>query len=276
MDGDTITAIATPLGSSGIGIIRISGDKAADIVHTLFCTDKSCRPGERPTALDRSVSHHLQHGYIFDPATQGIIDEVLLVIMKAPRSYTREDVVEIQSHSGPIIMRRILELVVNGGARMATPGEFTRRAFLNGRIDLSQAEAVGEVISARSEDALKLAVTHLTGHMKDAISALLDIITGLQVELEAGLEFADELPNHEIDGAGIEVLIRDKLIRPIQKLLSHYSEGYILRDGVRLGITGRPNVGKSSLLNYLIRKDKAIVTPLPKYPARPFAREEFP
>jgi tRNA modification GTPase len=263
VDGDTITAIATPIGSSGIGIIRISGDRSVGIAKKLFRKEKNQHQTPDPTFLDRLPSHYLTHGYIYDPSNQGIIDEVLLVIMRTPHSYTREDVVEIQSHCGPVILNKILKLVMARGARMALPGEFTRRAFLNGRIDLIQAEAVGEMISAKSENALKLAISHLTGQMKEAVFGVVQKIAGLQVELEAGLEFGDELSNPEIDYEGLNVLVQEGLIRPIERLLTHYNDGYLIRDGIRLGIVGRPNVGKSSLLNYLIRKDKAIVTPMP-------------
>ncbi len=263
IEEDTIAAIATPIGSGGIGIIRISGNRSVAIADSLFRKERNQPQPSGSNNLDRWPSHFLTHGYIFDPFNQSIIDEVLIVIMRAPHSYTREDVVEIQSHCGPVILGKILKIVMASGARLALPGEFTRRAFLNGRIDLIQAEAVGEMISAKSEFALKLAVSHLTGQMKDAVSAVVKKIADLQVELEAGLEFGDELLNSDIDYAGINTLVQEDLIASIEQLLGNYSEGRLLRDGLRLGIVGRPNVGKSSLLNYIIQKDRAIVTAMP-------------
>lgn len=262
-EGDTIAAIATPIGSSGIGIVRISGKEAIAIAQLLFRKQKHLQVPANGDEVMRIASHHLQHGYICDPDRQEIVDEVLLAIMRAPHSYTREDVVEIQSHSGPVIMSRILKLVLANGARLATAGEFTRRAFLNGRIDLTQAEAVADMIAAKSEDALKLAVTHLTGQMKGALQGILEKLTELRAELEAGLEFGDELESNDIQRDLIAAKMREQLMMPIEALIDQYHEGYRIRDGVRLGITGRPNVGKSSLLNYLIRKDRAIVTALP-------------
>jgi tRNA modification GTPase len=261
-DADTIAAIATPVGSGGIGIIRISGARAVAIANGLFRPERECRCLGIECLLDQVPSHVLKHGFLYEPDTQSIVDEVLLVVMKAPRSYTCEDVVEIQSHSGPFILAKILGLVMARGARLALPGEFTKRAFLNGRIDLSQAEAVGDMISAKSESALKLATNHLTGAMRDKVLGMIDWITDMQAVMEAALEFAEDVGDAGGDWAhGIQG-IRSHLVEPIEQLLERYEEGRFLRDGVRLGIAGRPNVGKSSLLNYLACKDKAIVTAL--------------
>jgi tRNA modification GTPase len=263
-EGDTIVAIATPVGSSGIGIVRISGEKSVAIAQLLFRKSRSApAPSMGGDDLKNLPSHHLNHGYIFDPENRDIIDEVLLAVMRTPHSYTREDVVEIQSHSGAVILGRILKLVIAKGARLAMPGEFTRRAFLNGRIDLTQAEAVGDMIAAKSDDALKLAVTHMTGQMKAALDEIVGKLTELQAELEAGLEFGEELETPSIPKDKIAESLQEHLLMPIEALISRYQEGYFIREGVRLGIAGRPNVGKSSLLNYLIRKDRAIVTELP-------------
>ena len=260
---DTIAAIATPVGCSGIGIIRISGSNSIGIAKNLFRTVADCDHAPDPAFLDQLPSHYLKHGFICDVSDRTVVDEVLLVIMRSPKSYTREDVVEIQSHSGAIILGKILNMVITQGARMAEPGEFTKRAFLNGRIDLSQAEAVADIISAKSEDALKLATTHLTGALRETLQPLLEFIVDLQAELEAGLEFPDEVAPPAIDRLKIRQSILEKLIYPIRALVAHYNEGHLVREGIRLGIIGRPNVGKSSLLNYMIRKDKAIVTPVP-------------
>jgi tRNA modification GTPase len=262
-DGDTIVAIATPIGSSGIGIVRISGQKAIAIAKCLFRKNRPPKDHPEDKDLNNLPSHQLKHGYVCDQDNLEIVDEVLLAIMRAPHSYTCEDVVEIQSHSGAVVLGRILKLVMDLGARLAMPGEFTRRAFLNGRIDLTQAEAVGEIIGAKSEDALKLAVTHLTGHMKETLGGILEKLKTIQAEMESGLEFGEELERTDIDRKKISSTIKEQIEIPIEKLIAHYHAGYMIRDGVRLGIAGRPNVGKSSLLNYLIRKDRAIVTALP-------------
>lgn len=262
MDKDTIAAIATPIGCSGIGIVRISGGRALCIAQKLFFPNSASGINPSTEALDGLKSHHLHYGYIHEPGKDGIVDEVLLAVMKAPKSYTREDVVEIQSHSGSVILSKILKLVLDSGARLSEPGEFTKRAFLNGRIDLSQAEAIADMIHAKTEVGLKLAGTHLYGGLKNTITDLIDIITDIQVEIEAGIEFPDDVECSKNDEE-VSEKIQNDVVQPIEELLRHYEEGHVLRDGIRLDIVGRPNVGKSSLLNRLIQKDKAIVTHIP-------------
>lgn len=263
MEQDTIAAIATPLGISGIGIIRISGIRSLPIAMQLFRAPSHHSSGDDAAgAIAALPAHHLKYGHIYDPTTGQIVDEVLIAFMKAPKSYTREDVVEIQSHGGPIVQRTLLEAVLHCGARLAEPGEFTKRAFLNGRIDLSQAEAVAEVISARSDAALQIAANQLAGSMKAAISSLVEKIVKIQADIEARIDFIEDL-NDEADAHGLRLTFQQDLVSPIRNLIDGYRKGHIFRDGLRMDIVGRPNVGKSSLLNQLIRKDKAIVTPIP-------------
>ncbi|MGD9365127.1 MAG: tRNA uridine-5-carboxymethylaminomethyl(34) synthesis GTPase MnmE, partial [Desulfobacteraceae bacterium] len=262
MDKDTIAAIATPIGCSGIGIVRISGNRALSIAQKLFLPHRSCGIYPLTETFDGLKSHYLHYGYIHEQGKDGILDEVLLAVMKAPKSYTREDVVEIQSHSGSVILSKILKLVIDCGARLSEPGEFTKRAFLNGRIDLSQAEAIAEMINAKTEVGLKLAGTHLYGGLKNAISEFIDLISDIQVEIEAAIEFPDDVESFD-NYEEIAAKIQNKVVKPIEELLRHYEDGHVLRDGIRLDIVGRPNVGKSSLLNRLIQKDKAIVTHIP-------------
>ena len=259
---DTIAAIATAVGGSGIGIIRISGQKAVDIAGVLFSPSEHAGAGRLGNIVADLPSHYLKHGYIYEPGKEQIVDEVLLVVMKGPHSYTREDVVEIQSHSGPVVLNKLIKLVLALGARLAEPGEFTRRAFLNGRIDLSQAEAVEEIISAKSDKALSFAANHLSGTMKEAIQGLIEVIVALQAEMEAVLEFPDEVLDTSGWKTALEA-IRTQVMLPVEQMLKHYEESHLMRDGIRLGIAGTPNVGKSSLLNAMIRQDKAIVTPIP-------------
>jgi tRNA modification GTPase len=256
-DQDTIAAIATPLGSGAIGIIRISGKKAWPVADRIFF------PAGRWQSNDNlPTSHQLMYGYIREPELGHIIDEVLLVLMRAPRSYTREDVVEIQSHSGPAILRKILGLILQQGTRLAEAGEFTKRAFLNGRIDLSQAESVAELISARTDTAMHSAAVQISGEMKDSVSGWIRIVKNALVELEAGIEFCDDI-EQQIDAKTLEKELSNKILDPIKGYIDQYESGHVLRDGVRLDIVGRPNVGKSSLLNRLLKKEKAIVSPIP-------------
>jgi tRNA modification GTPase len=262
MEFDTIAAIASPIGSSGIGIIRISGSSAISIGKELFLPHGFSDTSICSDFFENIQSHHLYYGHVCNPSSREIVDEVLMVVMRAPKSYTREDVVEIQSHSGSVILSKILNLVLGAGCRLAEPGEFTKRAFLNGRIDLTQAEAIADMISAKSEAGLKLAVTHLTGHFKERIHLLIDILTQAQIEIEAGIEFPDDI-EQGCDFEKIADTIEHQVLEPIESIIQYYDDGHVMRDGIRLAIVGRPNVGKSSLLNVLLKKDKAIVTPMP-------------
>jgi tRNA modification GTPase len=262
MEQDTIAAIATPLGSSGIGIVRISGAQSLPIAMQLFRAPNPHPSGGAPSFTPDIPDHQLKYGHIYDPGHGQILDEVLVAFMKAPKSYTREDVIEIQSHGGPIVQRKILEAVLQCGARLAEPGEFTKRAFLNGRIDLSQAEAVADVISARSDTGLQMAANQLAGRMRSAISSLVEKMTTIQADIEARIDFTEDLDD-EVDADRLRLALKHDIMTPIGELLEDYRSGHILRDGLRMDIVGRPNVGKSSLLNQLIRKEKAIVTPIP-------------
>lgn len=251
---DTISAIATPIGEGGIGIIKISGLDASKIANRLFRPLKFARPLK---------SHQLYHGWIVDPDSQEVVDEVLLSYMAAPYTYTREDVVEINCHSGFMVLNQILELVLQSGARLAEPGEFTRRAFLSGRIDLSQAEAVLDVIHSRSQQSLTLAGRHLTGEFRDRILAWRNQLFDLQAALEAFIDFSDDLDENVDESATLLSSLEKESINPLKQMLKSYESGRILREGLTLVLVGKPNVGKSSLLNVLLGKNRAIVTHLP-------------
>ncbi len=251
---DTIAAISTPLGEGGIGIVRLSGKEALSITANLFLSPKGAR-------LEDVESHKLVYGFVRDPESGTNIDEVLIAVMRAPHTYTREDVVEINCHGGILPLRKILELVLRNGARLAEPGEFTRRAFLGGRIDLSQAEAVIDLIRAKTGESGRIALEQLSGGLSGRITRLRDRIASSCAHIETYIDF----PEDEIEPAPPGSILEE--IRNIGKDLSDLSdtfeEGRFFRDGLKVAIVGRPNVGKSSLLNALLNRDRAIVTDAP-------------
>jgi tRNA modification GTPase len=253
---DTIAAIATPFGSGGIGVIRISGPDAFKAASALFSKDQHSL--KQPDAL---VSRRVEHGFIIHPDTGDVVDEVLLIPMKGPASYTAEDVVEIQAHSGSVVLRTLLDTVLLQGVRLADPGEFTKRAFLNGRIDLTQAEAVADIINAKSARALKIAATQNLGGLKQQITELREqLITFLSV-LEAGIDFPDDTEALEISQTDIQMI--GHVLKSCRKYIRQHDDACFLKDGIRLTICGAPNVGKSSLMNRLLEQERSIVTAVP-------------
>jgi len=251
---DTIAAIATPVGQGGIGIVRLSGPDAIAISDRIFRPKKNERPSDAP-------SHKMLYGHIVDPADGHVLDEVLLVTMRAPNSYTREDVVEINCHGSMVSVRQILELTLRQGARIAEPGEFTKRAFLHGRIDLSQAEAVLDVINAKTEEGMRIASEQLKGALSGKLAEMREQLIGITALVEAYIDF----PEDEI-GTTSKKEIEDNLsaaIAEIRRLSDTFNDARFFRDGLSIAIVGRPNVGKSSLMNLLLQKDRAIVTDLP-------------
>lgn len=254
LQDDTISAVATAIGEGGIGIVRLSGCEAIMVANQLF-------RGHGGKMAQDIPSFHAAHGSVIDPKSGEIVDEVLLLIMRAPKSYTREDVVEIHCHGGPVPLRRILDLTLRCGARLAEPGEFTKRAFLNGRLDLPQAEAVIDVIRAKTDISLKLAVSNLGGSLSERISSLRRSILRMIAHLEASIDF----PEEDIEALTANQVAQDlvPVMTEIQSLLATANTGRILREGLQTVIIGKPNVGKSSLMNALLRENRAIVTNIP-------------
>jgi len=250
---DTIAAISTPPGEGGIGIVRISGPDAEGIIQKIF-VDKNGKTHRE------YKNRYFYYGKILDEEKR-VIDEVLVVIMRAPHSYTMEDVAEIHCHGGMIPVRKILKLVLNHGARLAEPGEFSKRAFLNGRIDLAQAEAIMDLISAKSESAAWLSVHQMEGKLSGKIKNLREKILNLLAHVEVTIDY----PEEEIESDLLDHFREnmDEVLKEITKLLDTAEQGKLIRDGIKTVIIGKPNVGKSSLLNALVRENRAIVTDIP-------------
>ena len=251
MKTDTIASIATAVSDSGIGIIRVSGEEAISIVHKIYQNKK------KEYVLQNYTSHTIHYGFITEE-DGSIIDEVMVSVMKAPRSYTTEDTVEINCHGGALMMKKILMAVTKAGARIAEPGEFTKRAFLNGRIDLSKAEAVMDIIHAKNEFALKSSVKQLRGSVFDKIKELRDKILYEIAFIESALDDPEHISlDGYTDRLSEQVIC---IVKELEKLLSSADDGRMLKEGIRTVIVGKPNVGKSSLLNLLVGEERAIVT----------------
>ena len=249
----TIAAISTALGPGGITIIRISGPLSHSLGLKIFQPDRAKPP---------LASHKMYLGRIVDPQDQGTIDQVLAVFMAAPATYTREDLVEFHCHGGMVTAGRILELVLSVGAELASPGEFTRRAFLSGRIDLSQAEAVAELVAARSGAEARLAAEQLAGGLRDRTEAIRQPLVQVLAHLEVALDFPDE-DAEIVQGPDAARLLEAESLAGLDDLLADYERGRVYREGISAAIVGRPNVGKSSLLNALLREERSIVTEIP-------------
>lgn len=252
MEFDTIAAISTPMGEGAIAIVRLSGDEAITIADKIFKSPN----GKRLTEV---ATHTIHYGHLIDPKTDEIVEEVMLSLMRGPKTFTREDVIEINCHGGLVSVNRVLQLVLRSGARLAEPGEFTKRAFLNGRIDLSQAEAVMDLIRAKTDRAMNVALGQMDGKLSRLINSLRQALLETLAQVEVNIDYPEY---DDVEEMTVPILlekctwVRDEII----KLLQTSSQGKILREGLSTVILGRPNVGKSSLLNSLVHENKAIVT----------------
>lgn len=248
-EADTIAAISTPVGEGGISIVRISGDNAIKVAQRIY----------QGKNLEKVASHTINYGHIIDPDTKQEVDEVMVSVMRAPHTYTREDVIEINCHGGLLATNRILQLVLSYGARMAEPGEFTKRAFLNGRIDLSQSEAVMDLIRAKTDKSMKVALNQLDGDLSRLIRHLRKDILDVLAQVEVNIDYPEYDDVEEMTTKMLKEKATD-IQQRIHSLLKTAKQGKVLREGLATAIIGRPNVGKSSLLNALLHEDKAIVT----------------
>lgn len=245
---DTIAAISTALADGAISIVRVSGDDAIEIVNNIFDRD-----------LKKAHSHTVTYGYIIEPDTNEAIDEVLVTVFKEPKTFTREDIVEINCHGGEFVTRKILTMILAQGARLAEPGEFTRRAFINGRIDLTQAEAIHDIIQARQSSSAKLAIHGIRGSVKKLLEPLIQDILDIIANIEVNIDYPEY---DDVEQLTSKILIpkAQEWLSRIDKILKRSQSGKIMREGIKTAIVGKPNVGKSSLLNALLEEEKAIVT----------------
>jgi len=255
MEFDTIAAISTPMGEGAIAIVRLTGDEALQIVDKIY-------KGPKGKKLSEVESHTIHYGHLVDPKTAKVVEEVMISVMRAPKTFTREDVVEINCHGGLVSVKKVLNLVLANGARLADPGEFTKRAFLNGRIDLSQAEAVMDLIRAKTDRAMNVALNQMEGRLSKLIQKLRQEILETLAHVEVNIDYPEYDDVEEMTHNMLiekATLVRDEL----KNLLQTAEQGKILREGISTVIVGRPNVGKSSLLNSFVQENKAIVTDIP-------------